>query len=221
MLHYNGSPVMDRQPVVNRTVATAFQNASTQAAGPALPRARFSGAATFPPRQRRKNAGRDTGCIAPRTFFPSCSALAAVLAQAMDFQRLRLWPEAEGAGLRLDQFGDARIADFLGAGAVVADQERYLVRLCRMVAGNIGVDGFELVDEALLEQEIERAIDGRRRCVAVALAQVIEQVIRLDRLARRGDQFQHFLAQRSQSQAALLAGLLDRGDETLGVFDVM
>src|SRR5690349_7413125 len=191
------------------------------------PRGLLSRTSGFPVRQRSlpANAGKTRGAIRdvsrPALFSSSCSALAAVLAQAVDFQRLRLRPEAEGARLRFDQFGHARIADFLGAGAVVADQEWYLVRLGRVVAGNVGVDGFELVDEALLEQEIERAIDRRRRRIAVALAQVVEQVIRLDRLARRRDQFQYFLAQRSQPQAALLAGLLDRGDETLGIFDVM
>src|SRR5690242_16716670 len=111
------------------------------------PASRFSGAAMFPPRQHRRKAGRDTGCIAPRTFFgapetslrrrlrgpqaEARSALAAFLAQTMDFECLGLRPETESLCLRLDQFGDPCIADLLRTGAVVADQERHLVRLDR------------------------------------------------------------------------------------------
>src|SRR5580658_84786 len=81
------------------------------------------------------------------------SALAAVLAEAVYFQRLRLRTEAKLLGLRLDQLRHALVAHFLRAGAAIADKERHLMRFRRMVAGNEGIDGFQLVDETVLEQE--------------------------------------------------------------------
>ena len=77
------------------------------------------------------------------------------------------------------------------------------------------------MDETLLQEEIERPIDRRRRRVPVVLAQPVEQIVGLDRLARRGDQLEHFPAQRGEPQATLLAGLFYRRDETFRVLDVV
>src|SRR5690348_15716030 len=87
---------------------------------------------------------------------PENSGLVAMLAGAMHFQRLCLRTEAERLRLRLDQFGDPVVTDLLRAGTGVADQERHLVRFRRMVAGNERIDRFELVNETVLEQEVER-----------------------------------------------------------------
>ena len=253
MLLYNAShrhdAVTNRQPSCRRRVLewlnASHTGSEARVCGLAIELAVFRcGIVPSPPTPGK--AGRDTGCIAPRTF--SCvpesvlalppamagfdrlrnrgsglswSALAALLAEAVDFQRLGLRPEAESPRLRLDQLGHPSIADLLRTRAAVADQERHLMRLGRMVAGDVGVDRLELVDETLLEKEIERAIDRGWRGVPVAFAQLIEQVVGLDRFARRGDKRQHFPAQGSEPQSALLAGLFDRRDETLGVFDVV
>src|SRR6202044_3043956 len=84
------------------------------------------------------------------------SSLAAILAGAVHFQRLRLRAETQGPGLGLDQLGYPFIADFLRVGASVTDQERHLMRLCRMVAGDERVDRFQFVDEPVFKQEIQR-----------------------------------------------------------------
>ena len=109
------------------------------------------------------------------------------------------------ARLLAEQARNALVADLDRARADVADQERHLVRFVRMMAADECVDRFELVDEAMLEQEIERAVDGRRCRAATAFAKLIEQVIRLDRLFRSGDELEHAKAQRRQPQAAQLA----------------
>src|SRR5690348_6171182 len=119
--------------------------------------------------------------------------------------------ETETAGLLLDQVRDrAVIADLCRALADVADQERHLVRLGRMLAEHEGVDRFQLVDEPVLEQEVERAINGGRRGTGMAVPQRLQEVIGLDGFARPGDQYQHFPPQRRQAQAACAALVLDR-----------
>src|ERR1700754_1475536 len=84
------------------------------------------------------------------------NALTTVLANSMHFHGLPLRCETEGTRLGFDQFGHAGIAYFLGAVTDVTDQERHLMLFGRMVAGDVGVDRLELMDEAVLEQEIER-----------------------------------------------------------------
>lgn len=124
------------------------------------------------------------------------SGLAALLANAVHLKRLRLWPESKSLGLGFDKLGHALITDFLGAGTDIANQERNLVCLGRVMARDESIDGFQLMDEAVLQQEIQRAVDRGRCGISVALTQVIEQVVRFDRLAGCRDQLQHFLPQR-------------------------
>ena len=121
------------------------------------------------------------------------------------------------ARLLAEQFRHALVADLDRTRADVADQERNLVRLVRMMAADERVDRFELVDKAIFEQEIERAVDGRRRGVAAVVAELVEQVIGLDRFFGRGDQFEHLQAQRRQPQAAQLARARNLADESLRV----
>jgi hypothetical protein len=139
----------------------------------------------------------------------------------VDFEGLRLRAEAQGLGLRLDQFGHALVADFLRALALVADQERHLMGLGRMMAGDVRIDRLELVDEAVLEQEIECPLDGGRRGITVLFAQAVEQVVGLDWLARARHQLQDFTTQRREPQPTLVGGVLDRRDEAACVVVVL
>jgi hypothetical protein len=94
------------------------------------------------------------------------------LADAMHFQGLRLGAETEAMRLLLDQMRDRSLVAYLGGSvAHIADQEWHLVRFGRMLAEHEGIDRFELVDEAILEQEVEGTVDGRRRRAGVAVAQ--------------------------------------------------
>src|SRR5215470_17244449 len=90
------------------------------------------------------------------------AGFAAILADAVHFEGLRARLEAVLFRLIAEKTRDALVADLDRARADVADQERHLVRFVRMMAADERVDRFELVDEAVLEQEIERPIDGRR-----------------------------------------------------------
>src|SRR3546814_112571 len=94
----------------------------------------------------------------------------AARADAVHFQRLRLRPEAQRLRARFKLRDHVEVLEFGRTVAAIADQERHRVlRRARVVAGNERVDRLELVDEAVGEQEIERAVDGRRRGGTCAL----------------------------------------------------
>ena len=61
------------------------------------------------------------------------------------------------------------------------------------------------MDEAVLEQEIQRPIDRRRRGHARAILESIEQVVGLDRNRRFGNEFKHTQADGGEAQATLVA----------------
>ncbi len=90
-----------------------------------------------------------------------------------------------------------------------------------MMAGHEGVDGGQFVDEAVLQQKIQRAVHRWRRIGADFGFHLLEQVIGLDRLPVRGNQSQNLLTDRRQAQAALHADLLDRIDKGLRVMHMM
>ncbi len=164
----------------------------------------------------------DAAGRAARMLFGLRSAGRAALgADAVHLERLRARAEAAIARLLGQQFRDAFVADLERARADVADQERHLVRLVRMMTADERVDRFELVDEAVLEQEVERAIDRRRRGGAVLVLEPVEQIVGLDRLRLGRDQLEHAQAQRRQAQAAQLARARHRADERSGVVAVV
>lgn len=139
----------------------------------------------------------------------------------MHFQRLRTWAKTAFARLLGEQARDALVAHLGRARTAVADQERNLMRLAGMMAADVGIDRFKLVDEAVLEQEVERAIYRRRRGTAVLTLEPIEQIVGLDRLRLARDELQHAQAQRRQSQATQLARAHDRADECLRIVVVV
>ena len=65
--------------------------------------------------------------------------------------------------------GDPRVLGFHHGPALAADQELHGVRVVGMLAGDEGARGFQSVDQAVFEQEIEAAIDagGGERGVGV------------------------------------------------------
>jgi len=95
------------------------------------------------------------------------------------------------------------------------------IALWQVLAGHEGVDGRQFVDEAVLQQKIQRTVHRRRRIGAYFGFHLLEQIIGLDRLSVRGNQSQNLLTDRRQAQAALRADLLDRGDKGLCVMHMM
>ena len=82
---------------------------------------------------------------------------------------------------------------FFSAMALVADQEDRGVAMAGMAAGDIGVQALDLVGEAGLLKEVERAIDCRRLCGAFAI-EVSQQVIGLGRFCAFQQQAQDLTA---------------------------
>ena len=55
------------------------------------------------------------------------------------------------------------VLDLVAAAAFLAQQQHALMGVAEMLARRIGVAALDLVQEAVLEEKLERAIDGRRR----------------------------------------------------------
>ena len=104
-----------------------------------------------------------------------------------------------------EQHGNLFITDFQRARASIANQEWNLVRLTRMVAAYERVDRLKFVDEAVLQQKIQRAIDRRRRGDARTVLEMIEQIVGLDRNRGLCDQFEYAKANRGEAQSSLTA----------------
>ena len=73
-------------------------------------------------------------------------------------------------------------------------------------ASDIGVQALELVDQALFEQEIQRAVDGGRGGAGARRLEAVEQRIGTDRGIGVEHQFQHLAAQRREGRATAQAG---------------
>lgn len=133
----------------------------------------------------------------------------AITADAVHFQRFLAGLKAEAVRLDLDELGDAWVAHFNRVVAYIADQERHLMGFSRVLAIHKRVDRLQFVDKSILQQEVQGAVDRRRCNVVVSIAHAFEQIVGFDWRARRGNQFQHFTAQRRQAQLALRARVLD------------
>src|SRR5258707_6467671 len=81
------------------------------------------------------------------------------------------------------------------------------MRPLRPRAADIGVERFDAMDEAVLDQEFERAIDGGRRGARMRAAQRLEEGIGADRLVPAPDQPQHVAPQLGPARTPLLAEL--------------
>lgn len=75
----------------------------------------------------------------------------------------------------------------------------------RIVAAHIGIETVNTMDEPLLHQEIQCAIDCRRRGGGMFPFELIQEPIRADLFVIFPDQFEHPATQWGQSNAARLA----------------
>src|SRR5260221_5819389 len=85
------------------------------------------------------------------------------------------------------------------------------MRPLRPRAADIGVERFDAMDEAVLDQEFERAIDGGRRGARMRAAQRLEDGIGADRLAPPPDEPQPVATHRRQARPALFPRLRRAG----------
>lgn len=80
----------------------------------------------------------------------------------------------------------------------------------RMNAADKGIQTGDPMDEAMCNQEFERAVYGRRRHPAALTAQSIKQRIGADWLVAAPNQFQHTAAQFRQPRSAARAKSFSR-----------
>ena len=112
-------------------------------------------------------------------------SLAALAAKARHFQSHVARGEAAAAGAGGDRVGKTRAVQFVGIAALGADQKEAAVTLSRMGAADEGIHALDAVDQAVLDQEVECAIDGGRRRAEILVAQLVEQRVGADRLVAR------------------------------------
>ena len=120
--------------------------------------------------------------------------------------------EAGALGGAGQQKRDLVVLDLVAAAAFLAQQQHALVGVADVLARRIGVAALDLVQEAVLEQELERAIDGRRRDRLAFLArQRVEDRVGAERGAAVAENVEHAASRRGQLQTLRRAGALHFG----------
>jgi hypothetical protein len=87
--------------------------------------------------------------------------------------------------------------------AFAADQKLTVVRGTRCSATGISIEALDTMDEAMLEQKLQGAINGRRCGLDPIFAQSLQQLVGPDRFVLLPYQFQYPLALRGQASALL------------------
>src|SRR5262249_55799810 len=131
----------------------------------------------------------------------------AMCALAGNLDHLGARPKAGLAGSARQRRAD-RVRGRLADGtAALADQEHHHAAGAVVVAaGDEGVAALDAVREALLEQEVERPIDGDRRRAPTALVlEALDQLIGADRLMSAGQGLQDLSPDRRKLGAPLAA----------------
>ena len=72
-------------------------------------------------------------------------------------------------------------------------------------AGDEGVAALDAVDQAVVAQEVERAVDGDRRGPAAGRRGAVDDLVGAERLVAFEQDFEHLAAQRRQPLRALRA----------------
>ena len=139
----------------------------------------------------------------------------------MHFEGLRLRCKAQGARLLNQQAGHAFVFQFDRHVAMVTDQKWHRVMAAWLVATYEGIDRFQLVNEAIVEQEVQSPINRGRCDRTTLIAHHVEQGVCLQRLARRSDEAQDALAQRGQTQTTLDTNPTDLSYILGGLVDVV
>ena len=104
-----------------------------------------------------------------------------------------------------DQRGNVRVVEFADLAALAADQELADMGAVRVAAADEGIERFDLVDETVGEEEVERAVDRRRCRRAVILTQLVEYFIGADRRVPVPDDLEDAAAQLGKALTVLVA----------------
>jgi hypothetical protein len=86
-----------------------------------------------------------------------------------------------------------------------------------MKATDESVEGFQPVNEIVLEQKIQRPVDGWRRRPGLLGLELVEQIVGLDRPVGGQYQLKHAPTRRCQPQPTLAAMLFNFTDNLFGL----
>lgn len=100
---------------------------------------------------------------------------------------------------------DGRIVQLDHLPAAIADQQLHRVSMVEVATEDEGVEGLDLVSEALLEQKIERPVHGRGLRIRLGLLQLGKQIIGADGVAVGGKQPKNLAPGRGEADPALFA----------------
>lgn len=100
---------------------------------------------------------------------------------------------------------EGRVAQFGDGAALGADDKQVVGLPARIQTRSPGIDRIKPVDQTLVNQEIESAVNGGRRCTGLYVTYEFEQFVRLY-TSMLGEQYlEHFAPYGSKPLAALVA----------------
>lgn len=126
-------------------------------------------------------------------------------AQTANFEGLSVGGKSGGLNFpcrRRHQFEGGTLVHVM---ATLANQQQKFVLPFRMAATHKGIETLDAMDEPLLQQKIQCAVDRGGLCGFIEGLQFIQQVVGFDRLMIGPDQFQYPTPKRSESDSPLRA----------------
>ena len=132
----------------------------------------------------------------------------AVRAGAGDFDHRQFGRKAGGARGVVQALRHRRRRNFADRTTALADQKsNHRRRIVVMRAGEIRVAAFDAVNEAVLHQEIQRAVNRDRRRPRHRFRQFVDHLIGAERAVARQQRLQHLAADRREFPRPALAHL--------------
>ena len=134
---------------------------------------------------------------------------------AADFDDFAVDGEAARCYSFFDGAFDVNIVEFSHITAIAADEKMTGVRFARMSAADKGVEAGDAVDEAILHQEVESAVDCHGRGLAATGVQARKNVVSADGRVARPHGFQDLLADFGEARPPRAANIF-RGAQGIG-----
>lgn len=100
---------------------------------------------------------------------------------------------------------DGRIVQLHHLLAAIADQQLHGMGMVKVAAEDEGVERLHLVGEPLLEQKVERPVDGGGFGMCLGLLQLGQQIVGADGIAMGGKQPEHLAPGRGETNPPLVA----------------
>ncbi len=126
-----------------------------------------------------------------------------------------------GHGAGVDTLKDFGRIKFCDNAAILADQQRRRLALMGMGAGNEGIAAFDLVHEAMGEQEVQRTVDCNR-CRPIALqGHALNNVVGANGCVTLRHAGENIAALAGKLAAAPFTGALSPGDQVRGAVAVV